>query len=382
MLYNGCMNYVLKLFDLSLIEFSISRASLTNDKYEITRVYENNKSLLPIGFELSNDGLKNWLSSRIAPKNREYVDSILSRVGLARNDIPGIILVCKYLSLNDCYWVDDVDSKLTFDQVNLFDNPFKTIIARIAFTGYGTSTRASFSSSPEFTTNGMLPKCWRRIKNKIYLYKGGTSGARNTGNEPYSEYYASKIAERMGLKHISYKLTKWKGTLCSVCELFTSREVSFVPIYKFVNKNDINMLIGFFKSLGEDVYEDFASMMVFDSIIFNTDRHLGNYGLLVDSSTNKIIGFAPIFDNGLSLFNYGLEDDFANLDKYSKTRVTTFEGLSFDDLLKMFLGKRQKEEVKKLINFKLPRSGQYKMDEYRLKGLDTFIQKRINKFLK
>lgn len=39
-------------------------------------------------------------------------------------------------------------------------------------------------------------------------------------------------------------------------------------------------------------------MLVFDAVILNEDRHFGNFGLLVDSHTNKIIAPAPIFDNG------------------------------------------------------------------------------------
>ena len=42
----------------------------------------------------------------------------------------------------------------------------------------------------------MLPKAWRFIEGEgIYLYKGGTFGAANTGNEPYSEFYASQVAQ-------------------------------------------------------------------------------------------------------------------------------------------------------------------------------------------
>ena len=56
-------------------------------------------------------------------------------------------------------------------------------------------SREAFSTSPELTTNGMLRKAWRFVEGDgIYLYKGGTEGAANTGNEPYSEYYACQIA--------------------------------------------------------------------------------------------------------------------------------------------------------------------------------------------
>ena len=58
--------------------------------------------------------------------------------------------------MNDCYWVVDEIFKGTFDSVNLYDNHFSRTLAYIAFTGYGSSIRSTFRSSPEFTTNGML----------------------------------------------------------------------------------------------------------------------------------------------------------------------------------------------------------------------------------
>ncbi len=94
-----------------------------------------------------------------------------------------IIEVSKGLSLNDSYWVVRESFDKNFDQCNLYENKFSEILAGIAFTGYGNSVRSSVASSPEFTTNGMLPKCWRRQSGKVYLYKGGTEGASNTGNE-------------------------------------------------------------------------------------------------------------------------------------------------------------------------------------------------------
>ena len=60
----------------------------------------------------------------------------------------------------------------------------------------------------------------------IYLYKGGSSGAANTGNEPYSEYYACQIAQAMGLNSVNYDLKRWKGILASKCKLFTSTRYS------------------------------------------------------------------------------------------------------------------------------------------------------------
>ena len=89
----------------------------------------------------------------------------------------------------------------------------------------------------------MLPKCWRRINGKIYLYKGGTSGFSNTGFEPYSELYAYQIAKAMGINAIRYTLTKdLKKTLCSKCELFTSKDYSYMPIGQLIRKGNMEAI--------------------------------------------------------------------------------------------------------------------------------------------
>lgn len=150
-----------------------------------------------------------------------------------------IIKVSKGLSLNDCYWVVEEGFDGTHDKFNLYDNRFSQVLALIAFTGYGSSVRTSFASCPEFTTNGMLPKCWRRKDGKILLYKGGTRGASNTGNEPYSEYYAAQVAKALGINAIEYGLSQWKGELCSTCELFTSKKYSFLSIGRVVTSSEL-----------------------------------------------------------------------------------------------------------------------------------------------
>ena len=59
--------------------------------------------------------------------------------------------------------------------------------------------------------------------------------------------------------------------------------------------------------------ESLSDMLEFEAVIRNTDRHLGNFGFLVESHTNKLLQPAPIFDNGLSLYCYALDSDLANI---------------------------------------------------------------------
>lgn len=242
--------------------------------------------------------MSSWLKNRSIPKNREFVDSILVRTFIGNNNIKGIIDICKGLSLNDSYWVACDDFNKTFEEVNLYENRFSNKVGLIAFTGFGSSIKSSFLSSLEFTTNGMLAKCWRRINGKIYLYKFGTTGATNTGLEPYSEYYASQIAKCMEIDYVEYNISKWKKKLCSTCELFTDINYSFMPISYLIKINSFLDIINYYKQMGEDYYNALSDMIVFDAIICNTDRHYCNFGLIIDNKTNKPIKTAPIFDNG------------------------------------------------------------------------------------
>ena len=184
------------------------------------------------------------------------MDNLLSKCNLSPNRPLSVVYFSKGLSLNDVYWVVPEDFGGSFSDVNLYDNRFSRVLSYIAFTGYGSSLKSSSFSSPEFTTNGRLPKCWRRINGKIELYKGSTSGFSNAGYEAYSEFYAFQIARGMGFDAIEYNLSKWKGNLCSTCRLFTSKDYSFVPVGVLVKKGG-KLLKKYDKTLQPCVYDDF-----------------------------------------------------------------------------------------------------------------------------
>jgi hypothetical protein len=117
-----------------------------------------------------------WLKHRTIPSNRADVRNLLSKCGLNLNRPLNIIKVSKGLSLNDCYWIVEDGFEGTFDEYNLYDNHLSRVLANIAFTGYGSSFRSSLASSPEFTTTGMLAKCWRRISEKFTCLREALQG--------------------------------------------------------------------------------------------------------------------------------------------------------------------------------------------------------------
>ena len=368
------MNYELKHFDTTLVRFSATEDTNTPE-IKILWINEAKKDLFPLDLELTDIGISKWLKHRTIPKNRAYVHNFLSKCGLNINRPMTIIKVSKGLSLNDCYWVVEEGFEGTYDKFNLYDNRFSQILALIAFTGYGSSIRTSLASCPEFTTNGMLPKCWRRKDGKILLYKGGTSGASNTGNEPYSEYYAVQVAKALGINVIEYGLSKWKGELCSTCELFTSKYHSFLPVGRVVTSGGMKAVREYYENLGQSFVDALNDMLVLDAVIMNTDRHFGNFGFIIDNHTNKIVTPAPLFDHGNSLLNFAGRDDLESekaLSAYAETLVPCV----YDDFIgtaKKVLIPKHREGLRKLLEFKFKKNSRYNLPDNRLKMLEKII---------
>lgn len=376
------MNYELKHFNTALVRFSATEDTAAPD-INILWVNEECRDLLPLGMELSGSGIAKWLKQRTIPKNRAYVNSFLSKCGLHINRPMNIIRVSKGLSLNDCYWVVEEGFNGTFEKYNLYDNRFSQLLAMIAFTGYGSSVRTSLVSCPEFTTNGMLPKCWRRVNGTIRLYKGGTSGASNTGCEPYSEYYAAQIAETMGINSVSYNLSKWKGELCSVCDLFTNKAYSYLPIGRMVTAGGMESVLEYYQSLGKEYIDALNAMLVFDAVVFNTDRHFGNFGFMVNNKTNKITASAPLFDHGNALFNYAGRDDLENFAAF-EAYAATLMPCTYDDFTgtaKKALTPELREGLRHLLDFKFKKHPRYNLPDKRLKLLEQFVQKQARVLL-
>ena len=376
------MVYTLMHFDTPLVVFSAERQVEANIK--ILAVHEENKNLFPLDLaELSESGIESWIRHRSIPKNRAYVDTLLSSLGLSINRPFDLIRVSKGLSLNDCYWLKQEDSRDSFDSVNLYDNRFSRVLGQIAFTGYGSSNVSGLTSSPEFTTNGMLPKCWRRIDGKIYLYKGGTMGASNTGNEPYSEFYAYQIGKILGVNAVPYSLSKWKNTLCSTCELFTSKDVSFVPVGRIVRSGGMQAVRAYYKKLGAEFEKALNDMFIFDALIFNTDRHYGNFGFLIDSHTNEIIAPAPLFDHGNSLFHFASVDALKSKKSFLKYAETQMPCV-YDDYVaeaKRALTHEWRSAIRRLLDFKLPRHSRYNLSKERLNLIECAVSQRAAELL-
>lgn len=324
-----------------------------------------------------------WLLHRTAPMRRECIEDMLRHLGFAPDEPDwrrNLITFSRALSLNDVHWIAKDDSTEKWEGINLYDNPFSTTVASMAFTGDRRSSVRDASSSPEYSTDGNLRKCWRRVDGKVLLYKAGahpTDGffgrPEAGGFEPFAEYYAAQVAEAMKLPHVDYGLAQFKYRLCSTCPLFTSDKVGYLAARSVLRK--------------EDVLNDprFADIFFFDAVVFNTDRHTGNFGFLVDNDINEISGIAPIFDNGYSLFSRAISDPGKRGDEFHDLRLFLDHNRPklYDDWLGFPTGVTDEmiDRIKGLEKFEFKPHPEFVMPNNRLEVSQYFLQNRIAKIV-
>lgn len=75
-----------------------------------------------------------------------------------------------------------------------------------------------------------------------------------------------------------------------------------------------------------------------------------------------------------------MPDDIDNLDAYAKTRSSAY-GVPFENIAREFITPRQKEKLRKMIDFKFKRDHNYNLPAKRLKAIENYLQLRVRKRL-
>ena len=286
--------------------------------------------------------LRIWLQSRVIQSNREFIEEIRRSAGNIH--IFELLVECFGLSLNDTYWIKPADSSVTYAKINFYDNQFDEGLSCLTLTGKSTRNPISLLS-PECTTGGVLAKCWGYVDDNIVLFKRNSHSPFKQHREVLSEVLASKIASYLGLNSLRYTQSIIYGHICSACNLFTSKQYSLLTISNYLSglpNREINELADLIYMLSpvlntEIVYH-LTQQFVLDLLIESEDRHLHNWGFLVDNETNTIISTAPIYDNGRSLFWDKSISELENLEisRYI-SRKTMINGVSNEMLLRQWL---------------------------------------------
>lgn len=367
------MKYYLMNKNEKLVSFE------TDMQYGVT-IFENELKLsdkLPIGYL----DIGTWIENRNYAKHKEHMQKWLKDWGIDTTD--GFINITHALGVNDSFWIKSQDSDLRWENVNLYTNEFTDIACTTAFeTGlYGLQLS---TTTPEFTTDGTFPKCWIKDGKGIHILKQGLSGASNVGLEPYCEFISSNIGSTIFKDVVQYDLVQYKGKLCSKCDLFTTEETGYISFGRTIDAKryyTIPQLLHYFEDYDEAHKTSFEAkfriMIVLDSIVFNYDRHLNNFGYLFNNDSMEITDFAPLFDFNYSfLCSLNMDDLKDYRESFSKYNLGHKLGGDFEVVGKEIIT----SEIKSMmpVSIDIPRHIYYNMESERIHVLEDIFHENYN----
>ena len=238
-----------------------------------------------------------WWEMRAIPASRSAMKEIIHKEGFRINNS---MYLAKNLalSLTDTYWIRQKDISLTFDQVKLINSS----------TYHGVHT----PYDPNASLGGQMDKYWDLNHDMPVLVK---ESYKYFGQQSINEVFATKLhqLQQTYIPFLEYKARRTEDYgILSKCKAFTTGDVEFVSAYEVImsqkRRNDeaeYDQFIRICVSGGIDkdemqAFMDYQTMT--DFIISNTDEHLQNFGILRDANTMTLLGTAPIFDSGNSMF--------------------------------------------------------------------------------
>ncbi|WP_195267538.1 excisionase [Eubacterium sp. 1001713B170207_170306_E7] len=297
--------YTLMHKNVPVVEMVLDNA--TGSISAIGEIYE--LAHVPVGAmvkkgRIDRAALNEWWKSRAIPASRDGIKSALIELNVTSTQ--KLLDKCLGLSLSDQYWICPVDSGISWESVNFFQNDFSDDVGNILF-GKGSSSDKISLMSPDNTSDGWLKKKWKIIDEKRCLIKGGSAPAYQ---EPYNEVIASCIMERLNIPHVPYTLMIQEDYPYSVCADFITPKTELISAWYVMQtqqkENHISVYQHYLnccKALNvPDIKEALDQMMVLDYLIVNEDRHQNNFGVVRNAETLEYLGAAPIFDSGTSLW--------------------------------------------------------------------------------
>lgn len=247
-----------------------------------------------IDLQIQNlENFYHWCASRVLTLDREYAKEIMNSIGASQavtdKDRAEIALSYHSLSLMDVYWTKESDEHQSFEELNLFENYLESAFIDVSLRGKQMTIENRHLIADDLATQGCYPKAWIRRNDGFYLIKDG-------GEEPVEqELLASKICRCFRLAQVEYEEEFYDGQKVSVSRIITSPDYSIVPMEYFeiyCMNHEIDKMQFILKLDAHSYY----MMNIMDYLIGNTDRHWGNWGLLVDNKTNRPVRLYDLMD--------------------------------------------------------------------------------------
>lgn len=268
----------------------------------ITEYHDDRNGLSPYLGNCDIKKIQKWWEMRAVPASRATMQQVINNANCLNTEV--YLAKNLGLSMTDTYWIKPSGIDLSFDNVKF---------ANLAAYGHGKIPYHNATSyDPNASLGGQMEKYWDLMHKTPILVK---ESYKYYGQQSINEVFASIVHSRQpsNVEFVRYtaEMTEDRGVQCK-CPAFTSENIELLSAYEMVESRKIqnsqalyDEYINICVENGIDYnqiqeFMDYQTMT--DFLITNTDEHLLNFGVLRDPNTMKLIGPAPIFDSGNSMF--------------------------------------------------------------------------------
>ena len=268
----------------------------------ITEYHDDRNGLSPYLGNCDIKKIQKWWEMRAVPASRATMQQVINNANCLNTEV--YLAKNLGLSMTDTYWIKPSGIDLSFDNVKF---------ANLAAYSHGKIPYHNATSyDPNASLGGQMEKYWDLMHKTPILVK---ESYKYYGQQSINEVFASIVHSRQpsNVEFVRYtaEMTEDRGVQCK-CPSFTSENIELLSAYEMVESRKIqnsqalyDEYINICVENGIDYnqiqeFMDYQTMT--DFLITNTDEHLLNFGVLRDPNTMKLIGPAPIFDSGNSMF--------------------------------------------------------------------------------
>lgn len=268
----------------------------------ITEYHDDRNGLSPYLGNCDIKKIQKWWEMRAVPASRATMQQVINNANCLNTEV--YLAKNLGLSMTDTYWIKPSGIDLSFDNVKF---------ANLAAYSHGKIPYHNATSyDPNASLGGQMEKYWDLMHKTPILAK---ESYKYYGQQSINEVFASIVHSRQpsNVEFVRYtaEMTEDRGVQCK-CPAFTSENIELLSAYEMVESRKIqnsqalyDEYINICVENGIDYnqiqeFMDYQTMT--DFLITNTDEHLLNFGVLRDPNTMKLIGPAPIFDSGNSMF--------------------------------------------------------------------------------
>ena len=293
------------------------------------------KEHFPLGGQMNNMKFHEWWRDRAIPKTRHGAKSALQRLGYSSTN--SALVNNLALSLSDCYWIQPRGEGLTWKDTNLFTNDFVDTFGEITINQDHMIDLRKETRFNCATSQGELQKKWCIDKEgRRYMIKGNYG---QSYQQSLNEIFATKLHQQQRISNYTpYSLVKVQvdgnveGLGC-MCYDFCSEDIECISAWELLQTIKIKQNESYYYPLkrvclglgiSDQDFSDFMDYQIMtDFLMSNTDRHMNNIAIMRNPDTLQVLGFAPIYDSGNSMF-YNIPYEKLNQIRLDDIRTHSF----------------------------------------------------------